>query len=154
MATKINNSGSPLSESDIVRFESHLDITLPEEYRNFLLQHNGGEPEPDEFVVPGWSGESSAISRFFSIVDNSESGLTHEITTYRNRIPDSIIPIGVDPGDNLICIGVGEQNRGVIFFWDHDDELDDNGTSRMDFSNVYTIAGNLEEFLENLKSEI
>lgn len=42
----ISNSGSPVTPADIIRFESQFGIELPEEFRQFLLLHNGGEPQP------------------------------------------------------------------------------------------------------------
>ena len=42
------------------------------------------------------------------------------------------------------------RRRGKIYFWDHEDELDENGCSRQDYGNVYLVANSLDEFLNNL----
>ena len=151
--SKITNPGPPVSQEQISLLEKELAIELPESYRGFLLETNGGEPSPDEFIVPGWEGEASAVSSFFSISDDKEAGLESEILSFKARIPDSIIPIGTDPGGNLICIGIADTNRGKVYFWDHEDELDENGESKLDFSNTYLVAGSFDEFMENLTDD-
>ena len=150
---KIINPGPPVSQEEISLLEKELAIDLPESYTEFLLQTNGGEPSPDEFIVPRWEGEASAVSFFFSISGDKGAGLKSEILSFKARIPDSIIPIGTDPGGNLICIGIDDANRGKVYFWDHEDELDENGESKLDFSNTYLVAGSFDEFLENLTDD-
>ena len=50
----IYESYPPLKEDDIVAAERQLGISLPADYRNFLLKHNGGYPEPDAFPISGF----------------------------------------------------------------------------------------------------
>lgn len=44
---KILDSGRALQNDDIARLEATLGRPLPEQYRAFLLAHNGGRPTPN-----------------------------------------------------------------------------------------------------------
>jgi len=37
-----------------------------------------------------------------------------------------------------------------VYFWDHEDELDENGEFVQDYRNLYLIADSLQEFLDGL----
>lgn len=39
-------------------------------------------------------------------------------STYRDRVPASMLPIGTDPGGNLLLLGV--QARAGVYAWDHE----------------------------------
>ena len=43
---KLHDTQQAPSESDIASFEKQIGIQIPPSYRAFLLQHNGGIPEP------------------------------------------------------------------------------------------------------------
>ncbi|EEH2569867.1 SMI1/KNR4 family protein, partial [Salmonella enterica] len=45
MATFINTK-SPATIEDICKFEKDNQITLPDDYKEFLLKYNGGQPCP------------------------------------------------------------------------------------------------------------
>jgi uncharacterized protein (TIGR02996 family) len=44
--------GPPLTEKDLKRMEKRLDRALPVQFRAFLLNHNGGQPEPSYIPDP------------------------------------------------------------------------------------------------------
>lgn len=48
---RIQDQGSPVSPARIDQFEIRLGIKLPPAYRGFLLNYNGGTPDPDVFQV-------------------------------------------------------------------------------------------------------
>ncbi len=39
---------------------------------------------------------------------------------YVGRIPEFLLAIGCDPGGNEVCIGLAEEQRERIYFWDHE----------------------------------
>src|SRR6478735_4682764 len=56
----------PTSEADLASFERHIGHPLPPEYRGFLLEHNGGRPEPDAFLVDtGWGAQEDVVMCLF-----------------------------------------------------------------------------------------
>lgn len=45
----IIHSKSPATLEDISKFEKEISNTLPSDYKNFLMEFNGGKPQPDSF---------------------------------------------------------------------------------------------------------
>ena len=52
MVIQVRESGPPLADDALADLERRLGITLPAEYRAFLLAHNGGVPRPEWFRLP------------------------------------------------------------------------------------------------------
>ena len=48
----------PVAEGDIAVFEQALEMKLPGQYREFLLQYNAAKPETNIFGIPGGSNQS------------------------------------------------------------------------------------------------
>jgi hypothetical protein len=109
-----------VSSKTLEEFERRIHFSLPQDYRAFLLEYNGGQPVPSFFwIKPGKDG--SAIYQFYGLHD----GPKHlSIDTYagqeRYGIPSSMLPIGDDGLGNFICIGTSPVNQGNIYFLDHD----------------------------------
>ena len=148
----INESYPATNEADIEALEKQLRVVFPPLYRSFLKRNNGGQPANDMFEVASWAGEESCVDRFFGIRENDPNGLEQVIARFQGRIPSNILPIGTDPGGNLICVGYIVPHIDQIFFWDHEEELDDNGESILDFSIVHYLAVSIDEFLRSLKA--
>jgi cell wall assembly regulator SMI1 len=147
MKPKISNSKSQLTVSTIQKLERNLKILLPEEYRNFLLEHNGGKPKPNVFPLPENPIDSNAIvDWFFSITEDNIYSLEWYYKTMKNRIPSELLPIATDPGGNLICIQVSGSNIGRLYFWDHEQEP---FTNPDDYSTLLMLANNFDEFIDS-----
>lgn len=123
MTVRISNANlyGALSEGKLSEFEKRFHIHLPNDYREFLFQYNGGQPVPSFFwIEPKQDG--STLHRFYGIY---EGEIPSSIETYlRGKghygIPASMLPIGDDGTGNFICIGVSAANFGNIFFLDHE----------------------------------
>lgn len=149
MTIKIMNSNSPISEGRLLQFERDYGINLPEHYRDFIKEHNGGYPIPDCFSF-GDNDDGSLVDKFLGIDCGEHSNLEKYWVTYSSRIPKHFFPIAHDPGGNLVCIGVLEPYIGRIYFWDHEFETDG---SEPDMTNMHLISETLESFLDNLYDE-
>jgi hypothetical protein len=149
--TRIDEAPGGASEDEVERIEQALaGGRLPEDYRRFLLTHNGGSPEPAGFVLAGPPGpyQDSEVQWFLGIGD-PDYDLEDWFATYRGpeaRMPAELLPIAVDPGGNVICLAVAGERRGAVFFWDHEEESDPPG-----WSNVHPIADSFDAFLEGLR---
>lgn len=51
----IHESNPPITDADIQALEQQLNIKFPDDYRRFLLAHNGGRPKPEVFLIPDHS---------------------------------------------------------------------------------------------------
>ncbi len=114
------NEHGPLSLSRLNDFETRTRIRLPEDYRQFLLENNGGQPEPAFFWIKR-PVDGSRVHRFYGLF---EGKLPPSLYAYagadRRGVPAGLLPIGDDGVGNLICIGVAAPRYGGVFFLDHD----------------------------------
>jgi cell wall assembly regulator SMI1 len=162
MSFKITESSKSISEEDLNKAEKKISKKLPTEYRSFLLQHNGGRPadESSGFEIE-WNDKSAdecwsydfSIIHFFNFItfdeDNLENTNLFECNDdHDGRIPHNTIPIGYDPGGNLILIGVGEENQGKIYFWLL--EAERQSSDEPEYLNVGFVANSFNEFMDSL----
>ena len=151
MRIKVKNPYGETSREEIQQFEARWKVKLPEDYKLFLLESNGGAPTPRTFHVPRWELEGSALDFFHGFHDEPYSRLERAFEVYTDRIPADLLPIGRDAFGNIVCIGWKGKRKGKIYFWDHEDELDENGLFVQDYRNVYLVANSLQEFLDKLE---
>jgi hypothetical protein len=121
--------GRPASAEAIHSIERLLGTTLSEDYRTFLLSHDGGEPESNCFDVGATGG--SGIRWFTPAADIPLQ------RTYIDHIPEKAYPIAEDDCGNFILID--EAKNGAVFFWDHET------------SDLTLVAADFTAFLESLE---
>ncbi len=138
-----------LTETEVERVEQKWGFVFPVEYRRFLLMYNGGRPNLECFRFKGGSYGDSMIDWFLAIYDGKYNNFERCYNVFKvkeKRLLDNLVPIARDPGGNLICISVSSEDRGAIYFWDHEKEQDE-ATSK----NVSLIADNFDEFISKLE---
>ncbi|WP_430535384.1 SMI1/KNR4 family protein [Listeria rocourtiae] len=140
---KMNSENKKIASKDIEAFESKHGLHLPQEYKAFLLEFNGGYPEKSNFIISDDEGVS-LVNKFYGIGEESgDLGETFEIL--EGEIPDGFISIADDPAGNEICIGTEKSKyKEKVYFWRHDMESD----SEMD--NMFLLAEDLQTFLNKL----
>lgn len=138
------NPHGKLTNDRLKAFESEIGIPLPDDYREFLLQHNGGKPDPCHFPI---AEDTDSLHHVYGLHDGPTwFRLDDARQTYHGRIPASMIPIADDPYGNAICLGVTGNERGRIYFWDHENESDDEPY----FDNITTLAATFSDFVDSL----
>jgi hypothetical protein len=146
---RIHNSLQPICETEIRQVEERLGIRLPHDYENFLLLHNGGQPDPQMFSIQGCGQDDHATASFFFGIGGDENiDLEANRRIYQGRVPSDILPIASDPGGNLLCISVSGKNDGKLYFWTHEEESLDGDLPT--YENLYFVANNINELLANL----
>ncbi|REK48437.1 MAG: SMI1/KNR4 family protein [Planctomycetota bacterium] len=139
-------TNEPVSEGTIRRFESALGAELPVAYRRFVLESNGGRPEPSAFRFQTTEGESdSLVDWFYTFAPDEDYNIHDNLNIFRDRIPTGLIPIACDPFGNQILLGVNIR-RGEVFFWDHELESGENAS----WDNISHVATSFHEFLTKL----
>ncbi|WP_339814851.1 SMI1/KNR4 family protein [uncultured Imperialibacter sp.] len=144
-----------LNSRQIQEIEQYVGFDFPRVYKEHLLAFNGGKCSPNVFQF----GEGGKITRstvdwFLAIYDGKYDNLKRYIEIYKKdskRLPGYMLPIAHDPGGNLICLSCAGEDNGQVFFWDHEKEVDYTTSDDSDYSNLYFIAGSLQEFLESLQ---
>jgi hypothetical protein len=140
-----------VTDKELSEFEDKRGLTFPEDYRNFLLQTNGGQPEPSTFHFRSEENkeEDSLIDFFFSFAPTRQLyGIEENLEEYEGRIPDGLLPIACDPFDNLVLISFIEGTYGKIYFWDHEKEL-----THPDRTRLPCLANSFTEFTRKLRYE-
>lgn len=144
--TNIESFNDPISESILEIEFKKIDCSLPFCYKKFMLAYNGGITKKKIFLYGIDSG--SILERLFGFTKIKHYDFWYYYTVYANRFPSNCIPIGCDPGGNLILLSVKGEDYGKVYFWDHEME-----TEPADYSNLTLIADSFEEFINSLKSE-
>jgi hypothetical protein len=98
-------------QTDLLALEALIGTELPADYRDFLREHDGGEPAPNTFAIPGTSNEAG-VNEFMGV-----SQIREELRALGERLPPGTIPIAVAEGGNLLLLGLAD---GRVSFWDHE----------------------------------
>jgi hypothetical protein len=110
-----------VTEDDLKAFENKYAFRLPNDYRTFLLENNGGFPSPN-CVTFSEAGRKTASDVFcyFAIGDQRAwASVEWHLETYSGRLPEDTVPVARDSCGNLWLLAVGGGNAGSVFFWDH-----------------------------------
>ena len=143
-----------LFESEIETLENRYNIRLHRDHKRLLLLCNGGQTDKclSHFKNNG-TIKRCILNWLLSISDDEYDNLERYIKTFKinqKRLPDNLIPIANDPGGNLFCISTHGDDEGKIYFWEHEFEVEDD--QKPNYSNVFFVANNLENFIDNLAS--
>ena len=135
-------------EQSLNALEARIGSKLPDDYRAFLQEFNGGRPNPRDFDA--LDGDEGSSVRFFFTLDETESHycILRKLEVFSERIPGGTLPIGCDSFGNLVLIDVGARSNGTVYFWDHENENMD-GDPHWD--NVYPVALSFSDFIRALK---
>jgi cell wall assembly regulator SMI1 len=149
MSVNIVESEAPVTKERIEEVEQTLGIKLPEQYKAFLLKHNGGGPRPSEFLYlrEGEEPQEGIVSWFLAIHDGAQENFLDYYRTFQHRIPKGTLPIARDPGGSLIVLGLEEPLRGKVFFWDKESEPLDGSPTEPEL--LYWVADSFEDFLSS-----
>jgi hypothetical protein len=107
----------PTSELAVAAFERSIGRRLPEPYRAFLVDCNGGSPVKCLFGIPDW-GET-VVDCFHGLATGHR---TYDLDWVNERskfhLPDGVLSIATDPGGVDICISLVEKGLGKVFLAD------------------------------------
>lgn len=152
MDHRFTGSARQLTEGALASAEKMLGRNIPDPYRSFLLEHNGGRPDANEFRMAGsrpGTTQPGAIKSFFGIgMPERTLNLDYALETFADRIPAWSFPMASDPGGNLILLAAEGTRKGRVYFWDHEREADDGEPPKED--NLYLIAESFDIFLAQL----
>ncbi|RAS82275.1 SMI1/KNR4 family protein [Priestia endophytica] len=126
MEFKIAHSFSSINEEDIQTFEKTYNLSLPLEYKTFLLQHNGGQPEWNKIKMYDAKHDASlgTILKFFlPLYKEAEDNLETTYAKYAKGkvIPSKFLPIAIAPRKNLLCLSLRKKDYGAVYYFEIDD---------------------------------
>jgi uncharacterized protein (TIGR02996 family) len=137
---QFRESGPQLDAEDVEHVEQRLGVTLPPEFRAFLLNHNGGTHTPAHLPYPpslGWDDMDMEIGGFYTATRRGlpvperadfawefeiegELGWLHSLYAdggdELNPLLADLVPIAHTIHDlGYLLVGVGKANRGRVF---------------------------------------
>ncbi|MEK4077564.1 SMI1/KNR4 family protein [Paenibacillus sp. FSL R5-0486] len=143
MAT-IYNTNEKIKLKNIEEFEAKYDVVLPVQYRDFLLEYNGGNVKPNVFKISDDEGETALNTLYGLDINESYDELSSVFDSLYGEIPNEFISIGDDSGGNQICLGTSEEYAGKIYIFLHDIEPTEK------ISNMFLISDSFDSFLDSL----
>lgn len=143
MEIELTKSGPVLDPENVADFETQHRLTLPIEYRNFLLKTNGGRPKPSVFQIPGQGDDR--VRYFFGLgMPDAYMDLAVWIDRTSDRLPPEMLAIASDAFGNLVVLQLAGSEAGRVLFWDHEAEDDEALTQ---------LALTFVDFLSQLREE-
>jgi hypothetical protein len=150
LTVALTKANRPITEAELAAVERSLDVRLPDSYRRFLLEHDGGEPE-DNFFDPA---EGAQVEAGETGVDAFLSGaeiIEKRTGLYRDRIPLYMLPVARAAGGDMICLSLRDEDFGAVYLWFHEEEADPDEGEEPGDRNLYSMADDFDAMLERLK---
>ncbi len=139
---------SPISEKNILDFEKILQTKIPNSYRSFLLETNGGIPLNNAFDVYSPSENLTLytfiVSRFLGIGVKDDIVKAYKI--FQKDLPPYFLPFAMDNFKNFMCISLKTEE---IYFWDFQSTLNNPKTAKEKPLFLF-VAESFEEFMDKL----
>jgi hypothetical protein len=143
MAVRFSETEPPASEASIRRLEQRIGQPLPPAYREFLRQHDGGLLELN----------NRAVNEIFGVSDDlpDYASMAHALELYRDqdRVSAWLLPVANDSFSNLFALSLRDEDRGTVWFWDHENEADEGEPPAED--NIRPVAPDWHSFLDSLE---
>lgn len=148
---ELKECGKELNVNSFLKVEKLLGGKLPKEYKEFMLEHNGGRPIK-RFVLSFMEHDPETNENFENELDIYSFNKLEDIPNFYDNlffsklIPEHYCPIADDSCGNeiLLCVKEGEK-YGMIYFANHESFYDDESWV------ITKIANNFNDFLESLK---
>jgi len=138
--------GKSLTEKRLVQVEALAGCPCPPDYRRFLLQFNGGKPSPAKFSIPEYDYDVTVDLFFHVDAAHRSCDLCYCLREFDGDMPERFVPIGRNPGGNILLMDLSEDGKSPIFYWD----VSNFHPSSSDEGNTYQIADSFSDLLDRL----
>jgi hypothetical protein len=132
--------------NDLTSIESEWKIKLPYTLRKIVSRSN--KSYPGNYV---FNTEKTMERVFGGLLDfdlSSENNIRHHYEAIRDRLPEKVFPIAIDPGGNYICLDyrIDKEAEPKIILWDHEGFImNGKGTYNIEY-----VASSFDNFLSGL----
>ena len=145
--------GPQVTDDQIQAFEQSFGHPLPDDYRQFLLEVNGGRLDRANREF-----DQGVVNRLFSLedTDDEERDLAERANWSRPRLPSpDLLHVGHDDGSNLLLLALAGEHRGEVWFMlTGDDARPDDANPRVEWHkhrDMRKLADSFEQFLRSLR---
>lgn len=146
---KIKGYGN-VKEEEIFKLEDEIGFTLPNDYKEFLINFNGGVPEVKYSTFKlNELEENIGLQVLYGLNLEENLDLREWYEEYEDDLLDDCLIIGHGIGFGFIVLVNSPEVSGV-YFWDNSFELENSSEDE----NIYKISDTFREFIEELKSPL
>jgi len=130
------------TEEQLADLERRIDVVLPEDFRRFVLEYNGGYFTEPRFTPVGDDCPQDALTFLSGIGashDIAELGESSTIDLFEDNHPPKVVPIGYTAMGGLIILDTAPgKERGEVYY-------------KQAFGEVYWLAEGIEDFFALLR---
>ena len=143
--------GPQVTDAQIRAFEQSFGHPLPDDYRQFLLDVNGGQPDRANREF-----DYGVVNSLFGLDDpeNDSCDLATRANRSRPMLPSpDLLFIGHDDGGGAILLALAGEHRGEVWFM-LDDERPPDANPRVlwhDRRDMRKLAGSFGQFMRSLR---
>jgi hypothetical protein len=145
--------GPQVIDAQIEAFEHSFGHRLPDDYRQFLLDVNGGRLDRANREF-----DHGVVNRLFSLDDIDDDDDSRDLATRANRqramlpSPD-LLYIGHDDCDGSFLLALAGEHRGEVWLMVEGERPDDANPRVLwhDRRDMEKLAGSFEQFLRSLR---
>ncbi|MEC0347757.1 SMI1/KNR4 family protein [Peribacillus frigoritolerans] len=136
------------TEEAVNNFQEFVGFEIPEDYKQFLLKHNGGTTTVQncKFYVDGLDTLVCLHALYGLELQDKELDLQKWHEENREDLHKNCIIIGNDTCAGKILLINNEEEKGV-YFWDQGWYSDPSSQDE----NIYKVASSFQSFIEGLK---
>ncbi|WP_111882793.1 SMI1/KNR4 family protein [Paracidovorax anthurii] len=133
----------PLDEHENYLFKQ---FNVPKDYKEFLLENNGGIPIENVFKT---ISNERVVNCFLALMAprGFEDSIGKYLEKYKDRIPENLLPIASAGSSDLVLVGANGLDG--VYYWDHNLESDEDDASNY-YENIEKVANSFSEFLHLL----
>jgi hypothetical protein len=155
----MNERGPQVTEAAVTAFEAQIGARLPEDYRAFLLEVNGGRTARSHRVFTMWMRKvrpDKTVLNSLNSLDDPDDRFNLAIRWKRARkwLPPEVIPVGYDDGGGTVVVVVAGPRRGQVWFIDGVDPRPEGSNPRVEWfdqRDVSKLADSFREFMVRLR---
>lgn len=137
-------------KEEIFKLEDEIGFTLPNDYKEFLINFNGGVPEVKYSTFKlNELEENIGLQVLYGLDLEENLNLREWYEEYEDDLLDDCLIIGHGIGFGFIVLVNSPEVSGV-YFWDNSFELENSSEDE----NIYKISDTFREFIEELKSPL
>lgn len=153
----MTETGPRVTADDVRRYERELGHELPEDYRQFLVDVNGGQPALERSVFH-LRKDRSILNNLLSLNDPDEGNdlaTAQRLSGYsRNDLPKEALTIGYDAGGSRVLLILAGPHRGEVWFLDLGNPRPIGSNPRVEWfdrRDVCKLADSFAAFVSSLK---
>lgn len=153
----MTETGPRVTAEDVRRYERELGHELPEDYRQFLVDVNGGQPSLERSLFH-LRNEHSVLNNLLSLNDpddGNDLATAQRLSGHsRNDLPKEALTIGYDAGGSRILLILAGPHRGQVWFLDLGSPWPIGSNPRVEWferRDACKLADSFAEFMSSLK---